>query len=139
METHRCRANMAHTGQSRPDSGLAFRYKSLKHFMLFPLRLKAVRTRSDDSRMVGTASAPKGNNSDLRGFRRNVKRFRGGLVFKAHRLLHHSTLGLRVIKKDLRGLEANLLPRFREEVLLRDLCLVRRGVSRHLETQRFVD
>ena len=31
--------------------------------------------------------------------RRNVKRFRGGLVFKAHRLLYHSTLGLRVIKK----------------------------------------
>ena len=29
---------------------------------------------------------------------RNVKRFRGGLVFKAHRLLYHSTLGLRVIK-----------------------------------------
>jgi len=26
-------------------------------------------------------------------------RFRGGLVFKAHRLLYHSTLGLRVIKK----------------------------------------
>ena len=31
--------------------------------------------------------------------RRNVKRFRGGLVCKAHRLLYHSTLGLRVIKK----------------------------------------
>ena len=31
--------------------------------------------------------------------RRNVKRFRGGLVFKAHRLLYHSTLGWRVIKK----------------------------------------
>ena len=30
---------------------------------------------------------------------RNVNRFRGGLVFKAHRLLYHSTLGLRVIKK----------------------------------------
>ena len=30
---------------------------------------------------------------------RNVQRFRGGLVFKANRLLHHSTLGLRVIKK----------------------------------------
>ena len=29
----------------------------------------------------------------------NVKRFRGGLVFKAHRLLYHSTLGLRVIRK----------------------------------------
>ena len=29
--------------------------------------------------------------------------FRGGLVFKAHRLLYHSTLGVRVIekKKDL--------------------------------------
>jgi len=26
--------------------------------------------------------------------------FRGGLVFKAHRLLYHSTLGLRVIKKE---------------------------------------
>jgi len=31
--------------------------------------------------------------------RRNVKRFRGGLVFKARRHLCHSTLGLRVIKK----------------------------------------
>ena len=30
---------------------------------------------------------------------RNVQRFRGGLVFKAHRLLYQSTLGLRVIKK----------------------------------------
>ena len=30
---------------------------------------------------------------------RIVKRFRGGLVFKAHRLLYHSTLGLRVIKQ----------------------------------------
>jgi len=28
-----------------------------------------------------------------------VKRFRGGLVFKAHRLVYHSTLGLRVMKK----------------------------------------
>ena len=31
--------------------------------------------------------------------RTNVKRFRGGLVFKAHRLVYHSTLGWRVIKK----------------------------------------
>ena len=30
---------------------------------------------------------------------KNVQRFRGGLVFKAHRLLYHTTLGLRVIKK----------------------------------------
>jgi hypothetical protein len=28
-----------------------------------------------------------------------VKQSRGGLVFKAHRLVYHSTLGLRVIKK----------------------------------------
>ena len=31
--------------------------------------------------------------------RRKEKRFRGGLVFQAHRLVYHSTLGLRVIKK----------------------------------------
>jgi len=29
----------------------------------------------------------------------DVKRFRGGIVFKAYRLLYHSTLGVRVIKK----------------------------------------
>ena len=29
----------------------------------------------------------------------NMERFRGGLVFKVHRLLYHSTLGLRVIKQ----------------------------------------
>jgi len=33
----------------------------------------------------------------------NVQRFRGGLVFKAHRLLYHSTLGLKVLKKRRRG------------------------------------
>ena len=36
-----------------------------------------------------------------------VQRFRGGLVFKAHRFFYHPTLGLRVIKKkkarNLRG------------------------------------
>jgi len=30
---------------------------------------------------------------------RNVQRFRGGLVFKAHRLVYHLTLGLRILKK----------------------------------------
>ena len=33
-----------------------------------------------------------------------MKRFRGGLVSKAHSLLYHSTLGLRVIKKKKRAL-----------------------------------
>ena len=32
-----------------------------------------------------------------------MQRFRGGPVFKAHRLLYHSTLGLRVIRKRRRG------------------------------------
>ena len=31
-----------------------------------------------------------------------MKRFQGGLVLKVHRLLYHSTLGLRVIKKKKR-------------------------------------
>ena len=31
---------------------------------------------------------------------RNVKRFRGGLVFKARRLLYHSTLGVGSIKRE---------------------------------------
>ena len=35
--------------------------------------------------------------------RRNVKRFRGGLVFKAHGLVYHSTPGSRVIKKKKNG------------------------------------
>ena len=37
--------------------------------------------------------------------RRNVKRFRGGLVCKAHRLVYPSTLGWRVIKKKKEGVE----------------------------------
>ena len=40
-----------------------------------------------------------------------MKRFRDGLVFKAHRLVYHSTLGLRVIKKKRRG--AHLVRRAR--------------------------
>jgi hypothetical protein len=34
---------------------------------------------------------------------RNVKRFRGGLVFKAHRLLYPSTLHSRVIRRRRKG------------------------------------
>ena len=47
--------------------------------------------------LYGTLPAPPLSRVQL--LHRNVKRFRGGLVFKAHRLLYHSTLGLRVIKK----------------------------------------
>jgi len=44
-------------------------------------------------------SKKKKKGSDLQLLHRNEQRFRGGLVFKAHRLLYHSTLGLREIKK----------------------------------------
>jgi len=36
-------------------------------------------------------------------FHRNVQRFRGGLVFKANRLLYHSTPGLKEIKRERGG------------------------------------
>jgi len=39
-----------------------------------------------------------------------VKRFRGGLVFKAHRHLYHSTLGFRVIKKKKKAREVRERP-----------------------------
>jgi len=40
-----------------------------------------------------------------------VKRVRGGLVFKAHRLVYHSTLGLKVIKKRRKNLANRVFPR----------------------------
>jgi len=67
----RCGANMAHIRQSRPYSGLGFQVKFLKIFELFPLFSRAACANT----------------------------FRGGLVFKAHRLVYHSTLGSKEIKK----------------------------------------
>ena len=61
------------------NSGPGFRVKFVKTFELFPLRSAAV------YRTIL--------------LHRNVRRFRGGLVFKAHRLFYHSTLVLAVIKK----------------------------------------
>ena len=49
-----------------------------------------------DTRIHGTCIGAGGIREQL--LHRNVQRFRGGLVFKAHRLFGHSTLGLRVIK-----------------------------------------
>ena len=40
-----------------------------------------------------------------------MKRFRGGLVFKAHGLLHHSLLGLRVTKKKKRSTHSAITKR----------------------------
>ena len=45
---------------------------------------------------------PYGRHSVRIGSCRNVQRFQRGLVFKAHRPLYHSSLGLKVIKKKKR-------------------------------------
>ena len=47
--------------------------------------------------LLGTSSGLFSNSRTTAS--RNVKQFRGGLVLKAYRLLHHSSLGWRVIKK----------------------------------------
>ena len=75
---------MAHIRESRPDSGLGFQVKVLEIVFAHARRPS-----------LGTAAV-------RTGLCRNVKRFRRGLVFKAHRRLYHSTLGLRVIKKKKR-------------------------------------
>ena len=46
--------------------------------------------------------ASRGSRAMAQLLHRNVQRFRGGLVFKAHRLVYHSTLGLREIAKKRR-------------------------------------
>ena len=62
---------MAHMRQSRPDSGLGFTVKARKPF-------------EGVSSSLGSGPA----------------RFQGGFVSKAHRLVYHSTLGSRIIKKN---------------------------------------
>ena len=46
-----------------------------------------------------------------------MKRFREGLVFKAHRLSYHSTLGSRVIKKKMKGKWLYWYPRIQQSML----------------------
>jgi len=48
---------------------------------------------------LGLAEAPVRGEGLEQLLRRNLKRFRVGLVVKTHRLVYHSTLGWRVIKK----------------------------------------
>jgi len=67
---------MAHIRQLRPDCSPGFQVKSLKTCEVVPCSL---------------ASGPVVEQL----LHRNVQRFRGGLVLKAHRLLFHSTLGLK--------------------------------------------
>ena len=55
-----------------------------------------------------------------------MKRFRGGLVFKAHRLVYHSTLGSRVIKKKQRSFLVWLTPSGSENMrMYRGTSLIR--------------
>jgi len=56
-----------------------------------------------DPSLTDSADASCSTTALLRGSCYYVKRFRGGLVFKAHRLVYHSTLGLRVIQKKKAG------------------------------------
>jgi len=67
---------MAHTRQSRPDSGLGFQVKALKPFKLFPVRSEAV---PEVTEMCSGSEA--GSHLRLIDF------------------VYLSTLGLRVIKK----------------------------------------
>ena len=53
----------------------------------------------------------------------NVQQFRGGLAFKAHRLLYHSALGLRVIKKKKNKKTEQLLKNKKKEQQIEDFCL----------------
>ena len=53
---------------------------------------------------LGGASQGHCGSRDMTLLHRNVKRFRGGLAFKALRRLNHSTLGLRVITKKKRAM-----------------------------------
>jgi len=61
---------------------------------------------------------------------RNEKRFGGGLVFKAHRWLYHSTLGSRVIKKKKDG--GALCPRLEAEMAVADVGRDARALPQHL-------
>jgi len=49
--------------------------------------------------MINLKTTTERDHNQFKNNYRNVKRFRGGLVFQAHRHLYHSTLGLKVMKK----------------------------------------
>ena len=63
------------------------------------LRARPSRVRKDVATGTPRNPQPETRNPDPRDSEPDVKLFREGLVFKAHRLLYHSTLGLRAIKK----------------------------------------
>ena len=76
----------------RPDYGPGFQVKVLKHVPDVPSLLGS-------GQVLGGLGVSPAVVYRMMLHRRNVKRFRAGLVCKAHRLVYHSTLGLGVIKK----------------------------------------
>ena len=83
----RCPANMAHIRQSGSDSGLGSQEKVRELSV-------GVTSSLGSGRVLSVQLSIQEHLVD-----RVVNRFQGGLVFQAHRLLYHSTLGSRVIKK----------------------------------------
>jgi len=73
-----------------------------EHHTLFPLSRARSLSHSffgQSGLFAGNKHTPCQKEREKELLRRNVKRFRGGLVFKAHRHVYNSTLGLRVIHK----------------------------------------
>jgi len=66
--------------------------------------------RKPDSPKSGTRKPKIDTQTSEQLLRRKVKRIRGGLVFKAYRLVYHSTLGWRVIQKNRRPESRKLIP-----------------------------
>jgi len=97
---------MPHLGKSRPNPGLGFQVQVCQPFKLFPLRSEAVVD------VMGTLSCQNQQQAYTMGLSVTINEAyqltvepliskpSWTLVFKAHRLLYHSTLGLRVIKKN---------------------------------------
>ena len=96
LAPRRCRANMADVRLPRPDSGLGFQAKVFNTFQVVPSLLGSRRIRLA-WQLELYPSVQFSIQEQL--LRRNVKRFRGGLVSKARRPLYHSTLGSRVMMK----------------------------------------
>ena len=93
-----CRAKSAQTRQPRPDSGPGSQVKTVQTFQVAPSLL------GSGTRCLGSGFDRVINSRTI--LRRNVQRFRGGLIFKVHRLVCHSTLGWSVIKMKKKSLRA---------------------------------
>jgi len=105
---------MAHIRQSRTDASLGVQIKVLETFQVVESSFGCGTQLSRWVCCTNKSPSPNRLATKLEGMasisltrqigyssktKKNVQRFQGGLVFKAHRLLYHSTQGLSVIKK----------------------------------------